>query len=351
MRARPDDPPERPLADRPPPAAEGRATAPFARDPAAPPRAEEPALELAFAWAPFPVEFGQSWWLDPTAGDAGDAIEPALAFAWAPFPVEFGQSWWLDCEEREAEPEKLPPATRQRVPPLGLVGSLSVHLLPLLILLDWTSAPAEIAPPIPVQLVLEGPAAASEPPPGRLAPEQHGESAPPPKDAAAPPAPHAAPPSPPQHVAAIPPPPPKPAAPRAPAPPPVAPPPPARRRPAPLLPAATAPAVPRAVPPAAAATQSDYFSYLVTLTRRHEDMLPLSFLAGRRGETLLTVVVLRDGTIARIAVKRSSGYPDIDARIVQMVAAVGRFPPPPQPYRGPSLNLDFTLAFPNALPP
>ena len=41
--------------------------------------------------------------------------------------------------------------------PLGLIASLALHLSPLLLLLSWTTAPAEIPPPIPVQLVIETP--------------------------------------------------------------------------------------------------------------------------------------------------------------------------------------------------
>ena len=96
--------------------------------------------------------------------------------------------------------------------------------------------------------------------------------------------------------------------------------------------------------------RSDYFDRLVALTRGHLDMLPRSFLAGRRGQTILSIVVLGDGTIGRISVKRSSGYPDVDARIEQIVAAVGRFPPLPASFGGqPSVELDFDLTFPNAL--
>ena len=79
-------------------------------------------------------------------------------------------------------------------------------------------------------------------------------------------------------------------------------------------------------------------------------MLPLSFLAGRRGQTILSIVVLENGTIGRISVKRGSGYPDIDARIERIVAAVGRFPPLPAAFgRTPAIELDFDLTFPNAL--
>ena len=50
------------------------------------------------------------------------------------------------------------------------------------------------------------------------------------------------------------------------------------------------------------------------------DLLPRAFVGNRRGEAVLSVLVLDDGTIARIAVRESSGYPDIDQRIEQMTA-------------------------------
>ena len=101
--------------------------------------------------------------------------------------------------------------------------------------------------------------------------------------------------------------------------------------------------------PGSDATRGDYLDYLVTLTRGHLDMLPLAFLAGRHGRITLSVLVFEDGSISRVAVKRGSGYPDIDARIEQMVAAVGRFPPVPESFRRPSVELDFNMIFPDAL--
>ena len=86
------------------------------------------------------------------------------------------------------------------------------------------------------------------------------------------------------------------------------------------------------------------------MTRTHLDLLPSAFLAGRRGQTVLSIVVIADGTIGRISLKRSSGYPDVDTRIEQIVAAVGRFPPLPASFGGtPSVELDFDLTFPNAI--
>jgi len=78
-------------------------------------------------------------------------------------------------------------------------------------------------------------------------------------------------------------------------------------------------------------------------------MLPLSMVGPRRGITTLTIRVLDDGTVARIAIAQSSGYPDIDERIERMVAAVGRFPPLPQWFQGPRMELRLRLQFPEAL--
>jgi protein TonB len=101
--------------------------------------------------------------------------------------------------------------------------------------------------------------------------------------------------------------------------------------------------------PGPAATRDEYLAYLVTLTMRHRDQLPLSVIGGRRGNTYLKILVLGDGTIARIAVAQSSGYPDIDERVERMIAAVGRYPPLPQWIQEPSWELTFHLRFPEAL--
>ena len=95
--------------------------------------------------------------------------------------------------------------------------------------------------------------------------------------------------------------------------------------------------------------RGDYFDRLVALTRTHLDMLPRAFLAGRRGQTILSIVVLEDGTIGRISLKRSSGYPDIDTRIEQIVAAVGRFPPVPQWFQGPQISVTLHVSYPDGL--
>jgi TonB family protein len=94
------------------------------------------------------------------------------------------------------------------------------------------------------------------------------------------------------------------------------------------------------------ASRDEYLALLKALTQRHMNLLPSSLIAGRRGDTYLTVLVLSDGTIARIAITRSSGYPDIDERVEQMVAAVGRFPPIPARFGDSSMELIMHLRFP-----
>jgi TonB family protein len=96
-------------------------------------------------------------------------------------------------------------------------------------------------------------------------------------------------------------------------------------------------------------TRDQYRAHLAALTRPHLHLLTPGLIGDRRGRTVLSIVVLLDGTIARIAVAQSSGYPDIDARIEQVVAAVGRFPPLPPSFAGPSTELNLVLRFPDAL--
>ena len=244
--------------------------------------------------------------------------------------------------ERSDEAVNQPlPAPRRRGSAISVFGSFGVHLLLLLGLVGASSAPAELSGAIPVQLVIEEPQSATsavdEAQPAQSVAESTGETA---RAVAAPAA--ATPPErrPPPVASAIPP--PKPSPPKPPEP-----------NPAVAAAPATTPAPNSASRAAAApgpnASRGDYLDYLVTLTRGHFDLLPLSFLAGRRGRTILSVMVFEDGTISRVAVKHSSGYPDIDARIERMVAAVGRFPPVPDSFRKPSVELDFNLAFPDAL--
>ncbi len=311
-----------------------------------------------------------------------------------------------DAADEAAERSGPPPP--QRASAIGVLGSLGVHLLTLLVLIGWGAAPAEVSGAIAVHLVIEeGSPPNNAAPPGQALAEQTSE--PVPSDEVTPPVPPPPAPPLPKLVSAMrpakpsPPPPPKaiaaaaPAAERkpeaAPKPPPPTPPPPkqvaaaapaAERKPDPApkpppppppppLPAvhvaastaapprpnvpaagiiAAASAAPIATPRPAAVSgtgHGDYLNQLVVLTRGHLDILPLSFLAGRRGRVTLSVLVIEDGTVGRISVKHSSGYPDIDARIEQMVSAVGRFPPVPAALPHPSVVLDFDMSFPDAL--
>ena len=268
------------------------------------------------------------------------------------------------------EPDEPPPPPHQRASATSLAGSLGVHLLTLLILVTWTSSPAGMAGAIPVQLVLEEKAAppqeASSQPVADTSEETAQADNAPAAPAAVPPPeppPVSAPPQAPTKVAAVAK-PPKPKPPPQPKPVPTpavatAAPKPLQQvaavaRPVPVaalnpLPAAANPAARPGRVPGSGSGHGDYLKYLVSLTRAHLDMLSYTFLAGRRGETILSVVVVEDGTIGRISVKRSSGYPDIDAKIEEMVRAVGRFPPVPDAFQKPAVELDFTMPFPDGI--
>jgi protein TonB len=249
-----------------------------------------------------------------------------------------------------------PPRSRNRLVTPGLLVSFALHLSPLMLLAGWSSAPADIPPPpMLVQVVFEPPPPPPAPekvrPRGLLASEDMGSPAPqeptPPlpeiapelKTALALPHPSAEPLPQPDASLSDPLPPPDPP-----------------KRPV----AKPAPAVHRmeAAPQISAgkwrvlgppATRDEYLAHLANLTRRHLDLLSLSLLAGRRGMTALSILVLGDGTIARISVAQSSGYPDIDRQVERMVAAVGRFPPLPQWIQETSLDLVFRIQFPEAL--
>jgi len=258
----------------------------------------------------------------------------------------------------------------------GPVGSLVLHLLPLLLLIDWPmSRPAETAP-IPVQLVFEPPKAAPAPPQpqpkptpppprGRLASEDLGDpeakevekpkgdppAAEKPAKTETPPA-EMKPPEKPQQMAAVAPPLP-PAKPDAPKPDPVP-------KPAPK-PTPAAHQVPRRVEdpgnlaprrgrfPGPAATRDEYLAYMHSLIRQHYNMLSQAMLGDRRGMTVIEFVVLDDGKVALLKIRRSSGYPDIDNRVAEMVAAVGHFPPLPQWFQGLAMPFEFGFPFPEAL--
>jgi TonB family protein len=259
----------------------------------------------------------------------------------------------------------------------GPVGSLVLHLLPLLLLIDWPMSPPAQVEPIPVQLVFEPPPKATPPPlpqpkptppppRGRLASEDLGEPEakevdkpkgdPPAADKPAktetPPA-ETKPLDKPQQTAALAPPPLPQAKPDAPKPDPVP-------KPAPK-PTPAAHQVPRRVEepgdmaprrgrfPGPAATRDEYLAYMHSLIRQHYNMLSQAMLGDRRGMTVIEFVVLDDGRIALLKIRRSSGYPDIDNRIAEMVAAVGHFPPLPQWFQGLAMPFEFGFPFPEAL--
>jgi TonB family protein len=291
---------------------------------------------------------------------------------------------------RLAPPERvIPPAARERAQWFGPLGSLVLHLLPLLLLLEWPfEAPPETVP-IAVQLVFEPPPPPpppppappkpefKPPPPGRIASEDLGdtetkqasrepndtpaakEAPPPPPEKTEKPPPEKTEPPPPSPVKIEPPPPepPQQTAAIVPPPPPEKPPPPkpqpkSSQTTRPLLhweeePAHSAPR--RAKYPGPASTRDEYLAYVHSLIRQHYNLLPLAMVGGRRGEAQIEFVVLDDGTIATIKVRQSSGWPDIDARIELMIAAVRHVPPLPQWFQGPSMALVLNLPFPEAL--
>jgi protein TonB len=308
---------------------------------------------------------------DSKPPDEPDA-RPEPKLLGAPFLIEFDEPDRLD-------PNRVGLTWELPAPPTGgmrmrsQLSALAVHALPILVILFWPATTTE-TPVIPVQLVLEQPpppepppappeqqqkpqppASPEQPKPGRLSSADMGDTKPKTPGTASPQSPPAAgepqpQPSDAQTAAAaamVPPvPPPKPAPPKDS---------PALRPPKPS--GAVTPhqeEVPHEAPrPAAfdgpAATRDEYLAHLLALTRQHLDLLPMSVIGSRKGETIVTVRVLDDGTISDIGVARSSGYPDIDERIEKMVAAVQKFPPVPQWVQGHSLELQLTLRFPDAL--
>jgi TonB family protein len=281
--------------------------------------------------------------------------------------------------------DETPISSPQRSWRAGPIASLVLHLLPLLLLLDWPMRPPAEVKPIPVQLVFQPPpppppapkpaprprlrAQTRPPPPGRIASVDMGEVQKKGSDEAKSEAPTSrkepaatteSPLEAPQQTAMLPPPPPLPEPPnldfpKPPEPRPVAvPKPPQKPSMAARLPVRRAPQWARLAPRAArypgpAATRDEYLAYLAYLARQHIGLLSPSLISGRRGETIINVLVLDDGTVAMLSVGLSSGYPDIDERIEQMIRAVGRFPPLPQWFQGQSMRLEFRLQFPEAL--
>jgi TonB-like protein len=330
---RPDDPPDSPHPNPPLPGLDPRITG----------EGREHASFEIDAAAPAPPESGRA--------------EPILA---VPAPAELEEIGRLDPDRATLEREP-PPLRRHLGLSLAMLGSLGVHLLPLLLLLDWTFTPAEIAAPIPVQLVIEEPPPPppskpeefKPPPPGRLASEDIGQTAsPPPEAGAAPPAPSE--PAPTQLAAVIPPRPSQPTPTQMAA---AVPPPKPIRPPKPAAPGFTwhrLDILPQAAPretrvPGTAATRDEYLAYCMVLIRRHFGLLSPAFLGGRRGAAAFKLLVLDDGRIARITIMQGSPYPDIDARIEEAVTAVRRFPPLPQWLQGSSAGLILQVIYPDGL--
>jgi len=295
-----------------------------------------------------PADLLQEFTIDPTpiwpAED--ERLEPIFL---APAQIEVAEFAQLDPARSAGEPEEPHPAPRRRASAISLLASFGVHLLTLIVLITGNSAPAEVSGGIPMHLVIEeAPSVPDEAPPDRSASETT-DAAPRLVEGGALSA-VAEPPAPPPITVAVAVPPPITVAAAVPPPQPSPPPPvPTPTVAVALEPAANQPQPAAAPTPGVGTARGDYLDYLVTLTRGHFDILPLAFLAGRHGRTTLSVLVLEDGTIGGITVKHSSGYPDIDSKIEQMVAAVGRFPPPPDTYQRPAVALDFNLTFPDAL--
>ena len=311
---------------------------------------------------------------EPVLTEAGDAdLPPEPAVGDASDPEAADEADRLDPARSGMDDDEQPAPGAGAVRPRGPVASLAVHAVVLLAFFDWGFTPVDPPQPIPVTMVIEQPKpdpgkeqAQPQPPPapeGRLASEDHGDPTTKESDAGAP-APAEAPkadpaPAPPQPeqkppqqaapkpakerlVAMIPPPKPTPPAPPQPKP--------EKETAAPPHPAETPHRAPhQARVPGPSATRDEYLAYLLVLTKQHLDLLPRAAIDGRSGETIVGILVLDDGTIARIGVAQSSGYPDIDSRIEKMVAAVGRFPPLPQWYQGPRVELTLRLRFPEAL--
>jgi TonB family protein len=275
-----------------------------------------------------------------------------------------------------------PVASQQRSWRLSPVVSLILHLLPLLLLLEWPTHIPTAVTPIPVRLVFQPPPTPPppkprpkpalkperRPPPGRLASVEMGDTRSKGQDRAKidepaatkePAATTESPLEAPERTAFLPPPllpdPPKLELPKPPEPKPVAAPkPPAKPSLAAQLPLRRVPQQAHLSPrparyPGAAASRDEYLAYLQYLIDRHIGLLTRSLIGDRRGVTIINFLVLDDGTLAMLSVGRSSGYPDIDDRVEAMIRAVGRVPPLPQWYQAPAMQLEFHLRFPEAL--
>jgi TonB family protein len=303
-----------------------------------------------------------------------ERAEPSLASL--PFFVGFDEPEPLD-PERVGLTWELVGVQRPRMWLRSPLIALLLHLAVLLLIVGWASTVNEDTPLIPIKLVIEQappepePQPVEQPPPpeheAQSQPVQSAPAQPVPAPPAATPPVHAKPPKPPAKPTPVQPTPAKPTpAPTPPAhaqaqiqqeqlPPPKPAPISHPAEPTPATPPAPAPTPPpphaaASVPVPSASTSPDgYLAYLVMLTGQHMNLLPRAFVGDRRGETVIRVAVRRDGVIDRVSVSRPSAYPDIDQRVEQMVAAVGRFPPVPNAFQGSPVELDLDFYFPEAL--
>ena len=305
-------------------------------------------------------------------GDAHDGDRPEPSLTAMPFFIEFDEPARLD-PERSGLIWELPPMVSRTIELSSPLVALLFHALPIIGIVIFPLLMIEPPPPIPVQLVFEAPPPPPPPPPqpqpapkpppkfevpprGPLSSVDQGVVKPP--DLGRTPDPVPMPSAGPQQQTptetqtanaeqAPPVPQPKPA-------------PPKEHQTAFQLPKPSGAQTPHheETPREAqhyaryagpAASRDEYLAYLVSLTRQHMNLLPMSIIGDRHGETVISVVVYDNGGIGPLGIIRSSGYADIDQRIQEMVRAVGKFPPLPQWYQGNAVQLELTLKFPEAL--
>jgi TonB family protein len=94
------------------------------------------------------------------------------------------------------------------------------------------------------------------------------------------------------------------------------------------------------------ASRDEYLHYLSELVFENRGLLSADILAGRTGGVVLDILVRRSGAIVWIKVDQSSGFPDIDKRVIEMVDRVDAFPPIPSYIDGPTWKLTLTMPFP-----
>jgi protein TonB len=98
------------------------------------------------------------------------------------------------------------------------------------------------------------------------------------------------------------------------------------------------------------ATRDQYLASVYKLATEHLRVLSREAIGGRQGVTTLGIQVLQNGNIAWITIDRSSGYPDIDRQVQQVIESIGRFPSLPEHFGAPSVHLVYSLRFPEGLP-